>query len=253
MKRTEYKYTKENIIRENEKDDLSLCRLEEEKNNISKSLSCIALIEPRVLRAECMYKSFIEVKSIDRFSVHCRLSDWASSEESARTSLVLFSLSKVYGSSSEAASQELAKLRPAMRFAILSDTDEPNDVRAAMQAGAQGYLSTDLSFEVMVQILLLLEAGGTYAPASRFLNLYADPKSNEFSGKTDSVFASHRQMLVARAMCKGAPNKIIAYQLGMCESTVKVHVRNIMKKLNVRNRTEVALWATQRFADAENG
>jgi len=46
---------------------------------------------------------------------------------------------------------------------------------------------------------------------------------------------------VVRALCRGKANKVIAYELNMCESTVKVHVRNIMKKLKAKNRTEVAV------------
>ncbi|MGU3537814.1 LuxR C-terminal-related transcriptional regulator, partial [Methylobacterium sp. A54F] len=54
-----------------------------------------------------------------------------------------------------------------------------------------------------------------------------------------------------RALRKGTPNKIIAYELNMCESTVKVHVRNIMKKLKAKNRTEVA-YLTNRYFGMED-
>lgn len=47
------------------------------------------------------------------------------------------------------------------------------------------------------------------------------------------------------AIQRGKSNKIIAYELGMCESTVKVHVRRIMKKLKAKNRTEVAVKSTK--------
>ncbi len=49
-----------------------------------------------------------------------------------------------------------------------------------------------------------------------------------------------RQAAVADALRRGKANKIIAYELNLCESTVKVHIRNIMKKLKAKNRTEVA-------------
>jgi DNA-binding NarL/FixJ family response regulator len=51
-------------------------------------------------------------------------------------------------------------------------------------------------------------------------------------------------MAVIRAIQQGKPNKIIAYELNMCESTVKVHVRHVMKKLRAKNRTDVAIKAT---------
>ena len=52
---------------------------------------------------------------------------------------------------------------------------------------------------------------------------------------------SPRQLQVLKGLRQGKQNKIIAYELGMCESTVKVHIRHIMKKLNARNRTQVVL------------
>ena len=62
-----------------------------------------------------------------------------------------------------------------------------------------------------------------------------DQMQGEFTAKQVSVIEGIR---------RGKANKTIAYELNMCESTVKVHIRNIMKKLNVRNRTELALKAS---------
>jgi DNA-binding NarL/FixJ family response regulator len=59
-----------------------------------------------------------------------------------------------------------------------------------------------------------------------------DLAGNEFTSKQRSVIEGLR---------RGKPNKAIAYELNMCESTVKVHVRNVMKKLGARSRTEAAL------------
>src|SRR4030042_1914296 len=63
------------------------------------------------------------------------------------------------------------------------------------------------------------------------------------NGKDPAPIFTARQTSVVRALCMGKPNKTIAHELNMRESTVKVHVRNIMKKLSARNRTEVALIA----------
>jgi len=54
-----------------------------------------------------------------------------------------------------------------------------------------------------------------------------------------------RQAAVVEALRQGKPNKIIAYELDMRESTVKVHIRHIMKKLNATNRTQVAFMLTK--------
>jgi DNA-binding NarL/FixJ family response regulator len=63
--------------------------------------------------------------------------------------------------------------------------------------------------------------------------------------KPEAEFFTSRQAAVIEALRMGKPNKSIAYELNMCESTVKVHVRNIMKKLKAKNRTEVAFMANK--------
>jgi DNA-binding NarL/FixJ family response regulator len=59
-----------------------------------------------------------------------------------------------------------------------------------------------------------------------------------------------RELTVIRAIQQGKSNKIIAHELNMCESTVKVHVRNVMKKLKAKNRTEAAIKARVDMLDA---
>ena len=59
--------------------------------------------------------------------------------------------------------------------------------------------------------------------------------------KGNPIHFSQRQVQVLEGLKQGKQNKIIAYELNMCESTVKVHIRHIMKKLKARNRTQVVL------------
>jgi DNA-binding NarL/FixJ family response regulator len=84
----------------------------------------------------------------------------------------------------------------------------------------------------------LVNAGGTYVPAS---SLVAAHQSSQEPGTSKRLgIFTVRQAAVVEALRKGKANKIIAYELNMRESTVKVHVRSIMKKLKAKNRTEVA-------------
>ena len=55
-----------------------------------------------------------------------------------------------------------------------------------------------------------------------------------------------REAAVLGLLCQGKGNKTIAYELGLSEGTVKVHLRNVMRKLRAKNRTEVAVWALHR-------
>ena len=91
----------------------------------------------------------------------------------------------------------------------------------------------------------LVSAGGLYVPPSILMALQHRPPQSEnpANGQVRSLFTP-RQAGVVEALRQGKPNKIIAYELTMCESTVKVHIRHIMRKLNARNRTQVAFMLT---------
>ena len=64
---------------------------------------------------------------------------------------------------------------------------------------------------------------------------------------------SPRQLQVLRLLQQGKQNKTIAYELNMCESTVKVHVRHIMRKLHARNRTQVVIQTQQMIGHVRVG
>jgi len=93
---------------------------------------------------------------------------------------------------------------------------------------------------VVAEAIELARAGGTFVPVSGFLALREVICAAVESKPLMPSFLTTRQGAVAEALRKGKANKIIAYELNMCESTVKVHVRNIMKKVQATNRTQVA-------------
>ena len=124
---------------------------------------------------------------------------------------------------------------------LISDREDPNQILQALDAGAKGVIPTTVSLAVAVEAMRLVRAGGTFVPAS---SLVAARNSLKLSNsgarpRATSIF-TERQAEVAEAVRHGKPNKIIAYELNMRESTVKVHIRNIMRKLHATNRTQVA-------------
>jgi len=130
---------------------------------------------------------------------------------------------------------------------IVSDIDDVNYVVRALKGGARGYIPTSLSFNVAVEAVRLVEAGGTFVPVS---SLAMDRSKQEVAARTGDLL-TERQMMVVEALCQGMANKQIAYELGMSEHTVKVHLRHIMRKLRARNRTEVAV-LTKDFFERSN-
>jgi DNA-binding NarL/FixJ family response regulator len=130
----------------------------------------------------------------------------------------------------------LAQVLSGRPSVLMSDADDPNDAVSALGKGLRGYIPATMGLGEALEATRLVAAGGTFIPASCLLAAIRQGPAKETPGNGFSP----RQAAVAAEICKGKPNKIIAYDLNMCESTVKVHVRNIMKRLKVRNRTQVA-------------
>ena len=137
---------------------------------------------------------------------------------------------------------EAAPKRP---IAILSDFADSALVSRALSHGVRGYLSASMSLTEIASAIRFLLEGGTFVPPSVLNDVTTDgPISSKRNGEEEQF--SPRQLQVLELLHQGKQNKIIAYELGMAESTVKVHVRVIMRKLNATNRTQIVV-KTKRF------
>jgi DNA-binding NarL/FixJ family response regulator len=128
-------------------------------------------------------------------------------------------------------------LMPSVPVAVLSDYEDSENIRAAFELGVRGYIPTSLASLVAVQAVHLICAGGTFAPATALLS--SSGARNGADGAPLIEGFTQRQAQILDCLRRGMANKLIAYELNMCESTVKVHIRNIMKKLKATNRTQV--------------
>jgi len=145
--------------------------------------------------------------------------------------------------------KELCIIAPVV---ILSAVDSPNLMAEAFESGARGYILTEsTSVELAIEIIRLVKVGGTFVPPTRWFLQRANHQDTTPRGTTTQQFTP-RQMAVLDHLKLGKANKVIAYELAMSESTVKVHIRNIMKKMKATNRTEVACRA-QTFLLSEAG
>ena len=133
---------------------------------------------------------------------------------------------------------------------ILGETEDPDQIMEFLERGVRGYIPTSMALSVTLQTLRLVAAGGMFVPASSLVASYRQRARSGHAGKDELDMFTSRQAAVVAAVCLGKPNKVIAYELAMCESTVKVHVRNIMKKLKAKNRTEVAMIVKGRHNDS---
>jgi two-component system nitrate/nitrite response regulator NarL len=156
------------------------------------------------------------------------------------------------------------------RIVAIGGTREPGAVLKALEAGADGYLHEELTLETLVMALELVVRGETVLPSidGNLLAEYVAAKSQVTfahtpkgkgaeppfiageAAKRNHPGLSTRQVAILHALVDGTPNKVIAQQLNVSEATVKLHVKAVLRKINVRNRTQAAVWAMKQ---ASNG
>jgi DNA-binding NarL/FixJ family response regulator len=136
---------------------------------------------------------------------------------------------------------------------VLADSDDFAQIVAALDVGAKGYIPTSVDIGVCMELIALAVAGGVFVPASTLFAMRHLLKPSNSSARPLIGVFTDRQAEVVEALRRGKANKIIAHELNLRESTVKVHVRNIMKKVKATNRTEVAFKINDLFPDSSAG
>ena len=145
---------------------------------------------------------------------------------------------------------------PGCRIAIVADHFRPRELISAFRAGANGYF-VDMTCAAFIKSLELVMMGETIFPLA-FLSFVLDPESEHLceaapgdeSNKailvtTEDALApqlSSREKSVLRCLIIGDSNKCIARKMDIAEATVKVHVKAILRKIRVQNRTQAAIW-----------
>ena len=125
-------------------------------------------------------------------------------------------------------------------------SDHEEDVVAALKSGADGYLLKDMEPEELLE-QLRQAALGKMVVSERLTALLAEALRNQRSPASgpDIANLTAREMQIMRLIAEGLSNKMIARRLDVTEGTVKVHVKNLLKKMKLRSRVEVAVWAVQ--------
>jgi two-component system nitrate/nitrite response regulator NarL len=178
---------------------------------------------------------------------------------------------------------------PRVKAIILAPTQRLDDIVAALRAGACGFLCQNLPGDTLLRCVELVAHGEMIVHPQ--LAWSQTPSSDEFSvrdatdtaayittnGKlqlaqhlqtrsphtcvnmqatnenqmTEVPALSRREMLILRMLMQGASNKVIARNLVITESTVKVHMKAILRKLRLQNRTQAAIWARNNVNEAD--
>jgi len=151
---------------------------------------------------------------------------------------------------SELEFEAMAQIRqeyPDVRVVVLTTQFGVPWLDRALDGGASGFLPKDMSADALRFSLELVLLGEHIFPAVRSM-LEPDPArissslSRQPARASESIPLSRRESQILQCLVDGLPNKTIARNLDMAEATVKVHLKSILRKLNVQNRTQAAIW-----------
>jgi len=140
--------------------------------------------------------------------------------------------------------REVSRLPDAPKIMMLTLHDDPDYVRAALDAGATGYVLKDASLDDLCEAARQVMAGGTAIPAALLSSLLSRPnRPNDDELALDRL--TPRERAVLDHVAEGMTNKAIARELSISPATVKAHVERLIAKLGVADRTQAAVLATR--------
>lgn len=210
--------------------------------------SVIAIVDPSRLRRECLRLALAH-HSPDRHVTESSSADELIHLASAGSRLDLVLVGAATADHIELRQVEaLRRAFPDTPLVVVAETDNPQRARQILSTGARGFLPTSLSLRVLMGAIDLVLAGGVYVPSTLIEGNQSRPSPWQTAPAVSEPWSelTRRQRDVLGLISQGKSNKLIADALSMSESTVKAHVKQIIKRLNVANRTQAALVATGR-------
>ncbi|SFC73851.1 LuxR C-terminal-related transcriptional regulator [Tropicimonas isoalkanivorans] len=209
----------------------------------------ICIISTASFERDCLAQSLRHAfPAYEIFSLESE-ADWSADTcAEAEKSVVLYSIGAGHLSDEETKAKLKAFIArvSGRRVIVLAQSEDMSAWFDAIECGAVGYISPSVGLEDLVEMIRISSARNILMPRKSVMLLrQVMPTSQPEPGSELARWFTDRQLDVAEALQRGAANKIIAYELDLCESTVKVHIRNIMRKLKASNRTEAAFKLSQ--------
>lgn len=131
------------------------------------------------------------------------------------------------------------------RIVVFSVSNHEEDVVNALKRGADGYLLKDMEPEELLSALQQAAAGEMVLTETLTPVLAASLRANRSASERDIGQLTPRERDILKLIAQGLPNKMIARRLEITESTVKVHVKHLLKKMKLKSRVEAAVWVHQ--------
>jgi two-component system nitrate/nitrite response regulator NarL len=164
-----------------------------------------------------------------------------------RPDVVLMDLAMPLGGGEEATKRILEE-RPDQAICMLTVSEQAQDLFTSIRAGARGYLVKTVQLDDLCASLHVLAEGGSVVTphlAAELLDEFAKLAQGVREGPSEAEKLTAREREVLELIARGSSNKEIAQKLVIAENTVKVHLRNILDKLHLRNRQQAAAFAVQ--------
>ncbi|PZL88750.1 two-component system response regulator NarL [Pantoea sp. ARC607] len=140
---------------------------------------------------------------------------------------------------------QLREMALSGRVVVFSVSDNEEDVVSALKRGADGYLLKDMEPEALLKALYQAAAGQIVLSEALTPILVARLREAQPARPRDISQLTRRERDILQLISDGMTNKAIARKLAISESTVKVHVKYLLKKMNLKSRLEAAVWALQ--------
>ena len=199
----------------------------------------IAVIENRTFLAECIRLSLKSAFALPVVT-YSTVIELEQHRNDGWPKTIILSLTESNNEASANILKTLAETIPRVPVIVLAYTNDLKLVRTVIGLGAKGFIPATMGFEIAIEAVRFVLAGGTYVPMDCLLARGGPGDATSERPRPPGAVTA-RELAVVQAIRQGKSNKVIAYELNINESTVKVHVRNIMKKLKAKNRTDAAM------------
>lgn len=131
------------------------------------------------------------------------------------------------------------------RIVMITVSDQADDLIAALRGGADGYLLKDMEPEQMLESLQAAAAGRIIVSEALTHLLAASLRQQKRPNNPIDAGLTEQELRILERIANGKSNKLIGKELDIAEGTVKVHVKHILRKLNLRSRVEAAVWSVE--------
>jgi two-component system, NarL family, nitrate/nitrite response regulator NarL len=159
--------------------------------------------------------------------------------------LVVFEISGADGDATGAAIERIRRRHPGVKIAVLTSDQSRDAFAKAVGWSVDAYLLKDMSTDALVRSFEIVQLGQQIFPTSLMMSLMrshpAEQAGEEETGIVQGL--SRRELQILQSLVSGHSNKAMARDLCISEATIKVHLKSLLRKMRVKNRTQAAVWA----------